>query len=56
MEIAQNVNNSNQEELTEKLNQAVNALDTILKKTQQDKEELDNSSLLFSISQNPNSI
>ncbi|UWV78921.1 hypothetical protein NWE59_02505 [Mycoplasmopsis felis] len=51
LEIAQNVNNSNQEELTEKLNQAVNALDTILNKTQQDKEELDNSSLLFSISQ-----
>ncbi|MCU9931458.1 hypothetical protein NW733_01815 [Mycoplasmopsis felis] len=56
LEIAQNVNNSNQEELTEKLNQAVNALDTILNKTQQDKEELDNSSLLFSISQNPNSV
>lgn len=56
LEIAQNVNNSNQEELTEKLNQAVNALDIILNKTQQDKEELDNSSLLFSISQNPNSV
>ncbi|WP_322935300.1 hypothetical protein RRG40_02080 [Mycoplasmopsis felis] len=56
LEIAQNINNSSSEELTEKLNQAVNALDTILNKTQQDKEELDNSSLLFSISQNPNSV